>query len=41
MKNLKTNLKSKIKVLDIDISYNEKKYVNLKIHYEVEYCPIV
>ena len=43
----KSSLTTKLQLLDIDVNYNEKKYDNLKIYYEVEYyslddnfCPI-
>ncbi len=36
----KASLISKLQLLDIDINYNEKKYENLKIYYEVEYYPL-
>lgn len=36
----KASLTSKLQLLDIDINYNEKKYENLKIYYEVEYYPL-
>lgn len=40
MTKFKTSLTTKLQVLDIEINYNQKKYDNLKIYYEVEYYPL-
>ena len=40
MTKFKSSLTTKLQVLDIDINYNQKKFDNFKIYYEVEYYPL-
>ena len=37
---LKTNILSKLQMLDISVNYNDEEYTNIRIHYEIEYYPL-